>query len=65
MDLPDRLKADIHKECDSMRGRTLGMIESFGLPERQEEGAKTTTKSLSYDAEAKIMLAVSTYLATL
>lgn len=41
-------------EFNSMRGRILGLIESWGLPERQETGCKNTFKSLTYDAEARI-----------
>ena len=37
-----------------MRGRILGLIESWGLPERQENGCKATFKSLTYDAEARL-----------
>ena len=39
---------------NNMRGRILGLIESWGLPERQERGAKATFKSLSYDAEKRV-----------
>lgn len=51
-------EASVHEEISSqfntMRGRILGLLESFGLPERQENGAKATFKSLSYDAEKAI-----------
>ena len=41
-------------EFDTLRGRVLGLIESWGLPERQEAGAKQTFKSLTYDAQSRI-----------
>jgi hypothetical protein len=41
-------------EFDTLRGRVLGLIESWGLPEKQESGAKATFKSLTYDAQSKI-----------
>lgn len=42
------------KEFNNLRGRVLGLIESWGLPETQERGAKNTFKSLTYDAERRI-----------
>lgn len=45
---------DIASEFNTMRGRILGLIESWGLPERQENGCKATFKSLTYDAEARL-----------
>lgn len=42
------------EEFDRMRGRLCGLIESWGLPDRQESAAKSTLKSLSYDAQARI-----------
>ena len=44
----------IIKEFNTLRGRVLGLIESWGLPERQEKGCKATFKSLTYDAEKAI-----------
>ena len=44
----------ISSEFNTLRGRILGLIESWGLEERQESGCKATFKSLTYDAEAKI-----------
>lgn len=41
-------------EFNTLRGRILGLIESWGLPERQEQGAKATFKSLTYDAQARL-----------
>lgn len=45
---------DIDQEFNTLRGRVLGLIESWGLPERQEKGCKSTFKSLTYDAQATI-----------
>jgi len=44
----------IAEEFNRLRGRLLGLIESWGLPDKQESGAKNTLKSLSYDAQARI-----------
>ena len=41
----------IVKEFNTLRGRVLGLIESWGLPEKQERGCKATFKSLTYDTE--------------
>jgi hypothetical protein len=52
---PDQQPNDlIAEEFNRLRGRLLGLIESWGLPEKQESGAKNTLKSLSYDAQARI-----------
>lgn len=45
---------EIAKEFNTLRGRVLGLIESWGLPETQERGCKGTFKSLTYDAEGRI-----------
>ena len=42
------------EEFNRIRGRMCGLIESWGLPERQERGAIQTLKSLSYDAQERI-----------
>jgi hypothetical protein len=44
----------VAEEFNRLRGRLLGLIESWGLPDKQESGAKNTLKSLSYDAQARI-----------
>lgn len=41
-------------EFNRLRGRLCGLIESFGLPDKQERGCINTLKSLSYDSEAVI-----------
>ena len=51
----EELEGIIADEFNRMRGRILGLIESWNLPERQENGAKNTFKSLSYDAQARIV----------
>lgn len=50
----------IASEFNTLRGRVLGLIESWGLPERQEQGAKQTFKSLTYDSEKRIKELVTT-----
>jgi hypothetical protein len=44
----------VEDEFNRLRGRILGLIESWGLPEVQERGCKNTFKSLTYDAQATI-----------
>lgn len=44
----------IASHFDRMRGRILGLIESWGLDPMQERGCKAIFKSLSYDAEADL-----------
>lgn len=41
-------------EYDRLRGRLCGLIESWGLPERQERGMINTLKSLTYDSQRTI-----------
>jgi len=50
----------IAKEFNTLRGRVLGLIESWGLPQRQESGCKSTFKSLTYDAEKAIRELIET-----
>lgn len=42
---------EISSEFNSLRGKILGLFESFGLPERQERAIKSTFKGLTYDFE--------------
>lgn len=44
----------VDAEFNRLRGRLAGLIESWGLPERQERGAIQTLKSLSYDSQKVI-----------
>lgn len=53
MNNEDKIK-NISNEMNTLRGRILGLIESWGLDDRQEKGCKATFKSLTYDAEARI-----------
>lgn len=46
--------AEIASEFNTLRGRILGLIESWGLPQSQENGCKSTFKTLTYDAEQSI-----------
>ena len=41
-------------EMDRIRGRMCGLIESWGLPEKQERAAISTLKALTYDTERAI-----------
>jgi hypothetical protein len=49
------LETSIRKEFNGLRGRLCGLIESWGLPEKQERGAIQTLKTLSYDSENLIV----------
>lgn len=49
------LEKVIREEFNRMRGRLCGFIEACGLPEKQERGAISTLKSLSYDSENLIV----------
>jgi hypothetical protein len=51
MSVPETAEAVLVEEMNRFRGRMCGLIESFGLPERQERGAISTLKSLSYDTQ--------------
>ena len=44
----------VAEEYNRLRGRLCGLIESWNLPERQERGAISTLKSLTYDSQAVI-----------
>lgn len=59
MEYQESSEALIREEFNRMRGRLCGLIESWGLPERQERGAISTLKSLSYDSEKLITEVVS------
>lgn len=52
--MSEELDGIVQDEFNRLRGRVLGLIESWGLPERQETGAKNTFKSLTYDAQERI-----------
>lgn len=44
----------LKEEFDRLRGRCMGLIESWGLDPQQEAGCKSTLKALSYDAQRRI-----------
>lgn len=46
--------AQVAEEFNRLRGRLCGLIESWGVPERQERGMIQTLKTLSYDSEKVI-----------
>ncbi len=47
-------EAIVTEEFNRLRGRLCGLIESWGLPERQERAAIQTLKSLTYDSQKLI-----------
>lgn len=51
---PEDVEREVVVYANRFRGRMCGLIESFGLPERQEKAALQTLKSLSYDEEKEL-----------
>jgi|GEM_PF-4785297 len=49
----------IEREWNSIRGRILGLIESWGLPDTQEAGAKQAFKALASTAQDRMTQLVS------
>lgn len=47
-------EAQVSDEFNRLRGRLCGLIESWGVPERQERAMIQTLKSLTYDSEALV-----------
>lgn len=47
-------EAALNAAFDRLRGRLCGLIESWGLESKQERGAISTLKSLSYDSQREI-----------
>lgn len=54
----DVVVAAVTNTMNRLRGKLCGLIESWGLPERQERGCIGILKSLSYDAQAEILDAI-------
>lgn len=46
--------AVIAEEYNRLRGRLCGLIESWGVPDKQERGMIATLKSLTYDSQAVV-----------
>lgn len=46
-------EATVKASYNRLRGRLAGLIESWGLDERQERAAISTMKSLTYDMESE------------
>ncbi len=49
----------VAEEYNRLRGRLCGLVESWGLDEKQERGMISTLKSLTYDSEKVIKELVS------
>jgi hypothetical protein len=45
----------VHDRFDQIRGRLCGLIESFGLEDKQERACIQTLKTLSYDSEKALI----------
>lgn len=45
----------VAREFNRLRGRLLGFVEACDLPDKQERAMKQLVKSLSYDAEERIL----------
>jgi hypothetical protein len=41
----------VAEEYDRLRGRLCGLVESWGLPDKQERGMIATLKTLTYDSQ--------------
>ena len=53
--MPDKSpEAQVSDEFNRLRGRLCGLIESWGVPEKQERAMIATLKSLTYDSEALV-----------
>lgn len=44
----------MREELNRLRGRLFGLVESWGLPERQENACKQLVRSITYDSQAKL-----------
>lgn len=51
MPVPSTPEGVLVEEFNRFRGRMCGLIESWGLEAKQERGAISTAKSLSYDSQ--------------
>lgn len=49
----------VAEEYDRLRGRLCGLIESWGLPEKQERGMIATLKTLTYDSQKVVKEIIS------
>lgn len=61
---PDDFSDDeqvVHDEMNRLRGRLAGLIESWGLPEKQERGCIATLKTLTYESEKVFVDLVTEY----
>lgn len=47
-------EAQVSEEYNRLRGRLCGLVESWGVPEKQERAMIQTLKSLTYDSEALV-----------
>jgi len=56
--MPETVVRTVEVELNRLRGRLCGLIESWGLPEQQERGMKSTLKYLTYDSEKTIRQAI-------
>jgi len=52
-------EAQIAKEYNQLRGRLCGLVESWGLDEKQERGMIATLKTLTYSSEEAVKKLVS------
>lgn len=44
----------VAEKFDKLRGRLCGLIESWGLPAKQERAAVQTLKHITYDSQEEI-----------
>lgn len=50
----------VAEEYDRLRGRLCGLVESWGVPEKQERGMIATLKTLTYDSQKVVKEIVET-----
>lgn len=55
------LSQALTEEQNRLRGQLLGLIESFGLPDQQERGMKSTLKLISYQSQARLQEIIDEY----
>jgi hypothetical protein len=50
----DEVVREMREGLNRLRGHLFGAIESWGLPEKQTNGAKSVVRNLTYAAQADL-----------
>lgn len=53
--MTDSIENELKRGMDRIRGRLLGLLESFNLDPKHERAAVSTLKSLSYDLQSDLL----------